>query len=231
MPRLVAVYARRHEPQWLVDELHVNLSPWVDALVEVDDRARAATEPWGHEGALRARQWQAAMQAGADWVLMVDPDERLEDCAGEKIRPLLDGPDALYRVTLRELFEPTAYRVDSKWGALRRTRLFPLRPGQQMSAKAIHAPAVPVLTNLPRLDIDINLYHLKMIEPANRQRRAAAYNRAEAQHGVRRRQWGAMSQTNGMQLEQIPDGRQFTPGYNRPYIIPPSTSPGRLVRR
>lgn len=231
MPRLVAVYARRHEPQWLVDELHANLSPWVDALVEVDDRQRSATESWGHEGALRARQWVAAADAGADWVLMVDPDERLEDRAGETIRPLMDGPDALYRLTLRELFKPDAYRVDGKWGLLRRTRLFPLREGQQMSAKAIHAPAVPVLTNLPRLDVDVNLYHLKMVEPANRQRRAAAYGRAEAQHGVRRRQWGALVQTHGMRLESLPGGREFTPGYSRPYLIPQSTSPGRLVRR
>ena len=231
MSRLVAVYARRHEPQWLVDELRANLSPWVDGFAEVDDRARSATESWGHEGALRARQWEAAREAGADWVLMVDPDERLEDRAGEAIRPLMNGRDALYRLTLREMFQPTAYRVDGKWGLLRRTRLFPLREGQQMSAKAIHAPAVPVLTNLLRLDLDVNLYHLKMIEPANRQRRAVAYGRAEAQHGVRRRQWGALSQTHGMRLEQIPEGRQFTPGYSRPYVIPPSMSPGRLVRR
>jgi hypothetical protein len=231
MSRLVAVYARRHEPQWLIDELRANLSPWVDTLVEIDDRARSATEPWGHEGALRARQWQAAADAGADWVLMVDPDERLEDGAGGKIRPLMDGPDALYRLTLREMFQPAAYRIDGKWGLLRRTRLFPLRPGQQMSAKAIHAPAVPVLTNLPRLDVDVNLYHLKMVEPANRQRRAVAYGRAEAQHGVRRRQWGGLTQIHGMRLESIPEDRRFTPGYSRPYVIPAPTSPGRLVRR
>jgi hypothetical protein len=231
-PRLVAVYARRHEPSWLVDELRANLA-WVDQIVEVDDRERPASEAWGHEGQLRARQWQAAAEAGADWVLMMDPDERLEDCAADTIRPLLEGPDGLGRVTLRELFRANAYRVDGRWGRIRRTRLFRLRPGQQMSDKPIHAPAVPIRTGMPTFEIDVNLYHLKMVEPENRQRRAVAYGRAEDQHGVRRRQWGALAQTHGMRLEQIPAGRGFTPGYTRPYRIPqlPSTSLGRPVRR
>lgn len=227
--RLIACYARRHEPDWMVQQLRDNLA-WVDGFAEVDDRERPASEAWGHEGNLRARQRLAAERAGADWVLMVDPDERLEDGAAAKVRPVLAGLDAIYRLRLREMFKPDAYRVDGRWGMLRRARLYPLRDGQSMSDKPIHAPAVPVGTGLPWLDLDVNLYHLKMVEPANRQRRAAAYGRAEDQHGVRRRQWGALVQTVGMRLEQLPAGRGFSPEY-RPYVIAPSTSPGRLVRR
>lgn len=219
MPRLIAVYGRRHEPDWLIDEMVANLSPWVDGFACVDDRQRAATEAWGHEGQFRARQREAAIGAGADWVLVVDPDERLEDRAGEVIRPLMDGPDALYRLTLCEMFTPTSYRIDGKWGLFRRTRLYRVRPDQRMSSKPIHAPPVPVLTGLPRIDIDVNLYHLKMIEPANRVQRARAYMRAEVQHGARRRQWGALAQTIGMRLQPIPAGREFSPGYTRPYVL------------
>lgn len=219
MPRLIAVYGRRHEPQWLIDDLITNLSPLVDGIACVDDRARPAAEAWGHEGQFRARQRDAAMTAGADWILVVDPDERLEDRAADVIRPLLLGSDTIYRLALRELFTPTSYRIDGKWGIVRRARLYPARPGQEMSNKAIHAPPVPIHTGLPKIDIDLNLYHLKMIEAANRRHRARAYALAEHQHGVRRRQWGALSLTAGMRLQPIPAGRGFTPGYTRPYLV------------
>lgn len=219
MPRLIAVYGRRHEPQWLIDDLITNLSPLVDGIVCVDDRQRAATEAWGHEGRFRAAQRDAAMAAGADWVLVVDADERLEDRAGEALRPLMDGPDAIYRFALRELFQPNAYRIDGKWGLVRRARLYPARVGQEMSSKPIHAPPVPIHSGLPKIELDVNLYHLKMIEPANRVHRARAYALAEHQHGVRRRAWGALSLTAGMRLQPIPPGRGFTPGYSRPYLV------------
>ena len=219
MPRLIAVYGRRHEPQWLIDDLITNLSPLVDGIACVDDRQRAASEAWGHEGRFRAAQREAAMAEGADWILVVDPDERLEDRAGDAIRPLMDGPDAIYRFALRELFRPNAYRIDGKWGLVRRARLYPARPGQEMSTKPIHAPPVPVHSGLPKIELDVNLYHLKMIEPPNRVHRARAYALAETQHRVRRRAWGALSLTAGMRLQPIPEGRGFTPGYTRPYLI------------
>lgn len=219
MPRLIAVYGRRHEPQWLIDDLLANLAPMVDDIVCVDDRQRAATEAWGHEGRFRAAQRDLAMAAGADWILVVDPDERLEDRAGQVLRPLTDGPDTIYRFAMRELFKPNAYRIDGKWGLVRRARLYPARPGQEMSAKPIHAPPVPIHSGLPKMELDVNIYHLKMIETPNRIHRARAYALAEAQHGVRRRSWGALSLTAGMRLQPIPDGRGFTPGYTRPYVI------------
>jgi hypothetical protein len=218
-PRLVAVYGRRHEPQWLIDDLVKNLAQFADRIVCVDDRGRSRAEAWGHEGQFRARQRDAAMAAGADWILVVDADERLEDRAGDVIRPLMEGPDAIYRLALREMYAPAAYRIDGKWGLVRRARLYPARPGQQMSEKPIHAPPVPIHTGLPKLDLDLNLYHLKMIEPANRRHRARAYALAEHQHGVRRRQWGALSLTAGMRLQVIPPGREFSPGYTRPYLV------------
>lgn len=218
--RLIAVYARRHEPQWLIDDMRANLAPWVDGFAEVDDRDRDPAEAWGHEGQMRTRQRQAALDAGADWVLAVDPDERIEDRARTALRPLLARiRPSLIRLPLRELFAPDQYRVDGVWGRYRRTRLYPLMDGQTMSDKPIHAPAVPVGSGLPRLDIDVNLYHLKMVEPQNRPARANAYAGAEAQHGVRGRRWARLAQTGGMRLAAIPRGRRFTPGYHRPYVI------------
>lgn len=225
MSRLIAVYGQRHEPDWLVEDLRANLAPWVDGFAVVDDRARPASDAWGHEGAFRWRQRQAAIDAGADWVLVVDPDERLEDRAGETIRAEIDrrGNDpVLLRLTLRELFTPTQYRVDGVWGRYRRTRLYPVRDDQAPSPKPIHAPPVPVTHGYAVVDLDVNLYHLKMVEPRNRYARAAAYNRAEMQAYRRvNTRWRRMYGVAGMRLEPIPVGREFTPGYTRPYLIDP----------
>lgn len=217
--RLVAVYARRHEPQWLIDDMRANLA-WVDQLVEVDDRERDPGEAWGHEGTMRALQRQRAIEAGADWVLVVDPDERLEDRAAIAVRRLMAkhaGQAVVLRLRLRELFAPDRYRVDGHWGRFWRGRLYPVRPDSVMSGKAIHCPPCPV--NHPRVPVDVNLYHLKMIEPANRRARVAAYSGAEAQHGHPGRDWRRMVSERGMVLQTIPAGRRFSPGYSRPYVI------------
>lgn len=215
--KLVAVYARRHEPQWLIDDMRANLA-WVDELVEVDDRGR--TEAWGHEGTLRSLQRELAIKAGADWVLVVDPDERLEDRASRLIPRLMaqyrDRPVVL-RLRLRELFAPDRYRVDGRWDRYWRGRLYPVRPDSVMSSKPIHTPPCPV--NHQRVAVDVNLYHLKMVEPANRAQRAAAYTAAEIQHGHTRRDWRRMTAERGMVLRTIPAGRGFSPGYTRPYVI------------
>jgi len=211
--KLVAVYTRSYEPDHLVEGLLANLAPITDAVVEIDNRGR----PWGHEGRLRARQRLAAIEAGADWVLVMDPDERLEQGAGQIIRPLLEERgNVIYRLALRELYTPTQYRVDGKWGLYRRGRLYPVRPGQVMSSKPIHAAPCPVNKDYRRVPVDVNLYHLKMIEAGNRTARVAAYGRAERDQRVRRRSWHTMLDQRGMRLETIPSGRGYTPAY-RPY--------------
>lgn len=217
--KLVAVYARRHEPQWLIDDMRANLA-WVDELVEVDDRGRDPGEAWGHEGTLRALQRQRAIEAGADWVLVVDPDERIEDRAARQVRALMHrfgSQQVVLRLRLRELYEPDRYRVDGRWSLHWRGRLYPVRPDSVMSDKPIHCPPCPV--NHRRVPVDINLYHLKMIEPANRPARAAAYTGAEIQHGHTRRDWRRMTTERGMVLQAIPAGRRYSPGYRRPYVI------------
>jgi hypothetical protein len=219
--KVAAVYARRHEPQWLIDDLRTNLAPFAGTILELDDRGRPADQAWAHEGQLRARQRQMALESGADWVLIIDPDERIEDRAAAALHPQmrkLRGQRVILLLRLRELFAPDRYRVDGKWGMYRRGRLYPLHEGQIMSTKPIHAPPCPVKDHR-RVPVDVNLYHLKMIEPQNRPARAAAYSGAEQQAGVAARRWGQMTRSRGMVLQGIPAGRRFSPPYTRPYVI------------
>lgn len=221
MLKLVAVYARRHEPQWLINDLRRNIA-WVDQIVEVDDRDRPPGEAWGHEGTMRALQRQRAIEAGADWILVMDPDERLEDRARLAIPPLiarLQSSKVVVQLRLRELFTADKYRVDGRWRDVWRGRLYPAREDSVMSNKPIHTPPCPVNPDYRRVRVDINLYHLKMVEPANRAARAAAYHGAEAQHGHPGRRWSGLVSTAGMLLQTVPQARRFTPPYARPYVI------------
>lgn len=215
--KLVVTYGVWREPQWLVDQMRANLA-WADGFAEIDDRGRVGG--WGHEGEYRARQRQACIDLGADWVLVTSPDERWESRAAENIRALVDqGPqDVVYRFPVHEMWTLTDFRVDGRWGRQRRTRLYPLHPGQEMSAKAIHAPPVPIVPAYQCTDVDVRIYHLKMINPANRPARAAAYRAAEAASGRRRKRgWRHLTDMTRLDLKRIETGRHFHPPYEGGY--------------
>jgi len=40
LSRIIAAFAYRYEPDWLIDDLRENLS-WVDGFAELDDRDRS----------------------------------------------------------------------------------------------------------------------------------------------------------------------------------------------
>lgn len=206
-PRIVLTYARRDEPQSLVDGLLANV-PWVDDVVEVQvDREG----PWTHEGRRLARQRELIVQRHGYgvWTLWLDPDERLEDRAGDVIRAAVaEAPDdAAFGFRLREMWSPTAYRVDGEWGRKKpRWRLFKLLPGQRFGSAAIHVAPIP--RGGQRRTLDINLYHLKMVEPANRHQRAAAFAAVEPD-----KDWSWLTDETGLRLEEIPSGREYSPLY------------------
>lgn len=201
-PRLVISYGRRYEPQWLVDEMLANVEGIADDIFCLDDRARPAGDLWiGREefnGALR----DGALRMGADYMLVIAPDERLEKGAGPVIRELVGlGRPFSYKFNLREMWTPTAYRVDGLWGRKRRLRLHYLG-GEVRGIEHTR----------------LNIYHLHLIEPENRA------SRAEIHKATNKWDNGAlgfdyMTDERGMRLERIPAGREFYPPYSRPYVF------------
>ncbi len=191
-PRIIAAFAYRYEPDWLIDQLRENLA-WCDGFAELDDRAR--TEPWGDTAERTAALMAIARDMGADWVYYTAPDERLEDGAGETLRRLAErGRYDRYRFHLREMWTPDAWRSDGMWGRKRRTRFY--RPGTSGKGR----------------NVDLNIYHLKMIEPENRVERA----RVHAAHNTwdnRARGFEYMLDETGLELTRIPDGRGYSPAY------------------
>lgn len=195
--KIVAAFAYRYEPDWMIEDLKANLA-WVDEFVELNDRDRA--EPWGNVKERTAALMAKVAESGADWVYYTAPDERLEDGAGPVLRALAEAGKAdRFRLCLRELWTPEAWRSDGMWGAKRRTRFY--RVGTTGKGRSM----------------DLNIYHLKMIDPSNRAERA----RVHGQHNTwdnKHRGFGYMTDETGLELTEIPEGRGFSPLY-RPYTF------------
>ena len=136
--RLIGLLQARNEERFLPGWLE-NIERCVDGIVALDDGSddRTAEILAGHPKVLdvltnppglpwdeRANQnalVQAGRRHGADWLLCLDADERLEDRFVEQAHELLDTAERdgveVYRFTLRELWDdPLLYRVDGVWG-------------------------------------------------------------------------------------------------------------------
>ena len=82
---------------------------------------------------------------GAQWLLCIDPDERLEMAASERIKTMTTVIEPVaWQFRLRELYTPTAYRVDGRWKKKTLTCLFPLLDGQIFSDAPLHGRRSPL---------------------------------------------------------------------------------------
>lgn len=209
-PRLLVVYSFRYDAH-LVPALIENTRPFADGWVALDDRAGRGV--FTNEPARRRVLLDRARAEGADWVLAVDPDERLEASLAARLPDLLrvPGPQA-YSFALREMYAVDRYRVDGIWGRKRQTRLFTL-DGVADYTMDLHSQWVPP-GSPHRIDhLDINLYHLKMISPARRAARRDLYNRLDP---ARQRQaigYDYLADETGAAFEAIPVGRGYRPGH------------------
>lgn len=219
-PRIVVMHGIKYEPQWLVDDLHENLS-WVDDFAVVDCRSRT-DELWIDERDLYARQRKKAEQLGADWVLVTAPDERWDIGAEQEIRKAIEGPrDRSYRFPVLELHEPTKYRVDGDWGRRTQSRLFPLIPDAIYDNKLLHNSIIPKHPRLKPKLLSSPCYHLKHIEPENRWVRRKVFETLDPQNKFQRIGYEYLDDEANMELRDIPQGLGFAPPYTRKYIFAP----------
>jgi len=84
-PKIVAITYYKFDKDYLEDYKN-NLSPLVDDFLIVEDKEAGLMYD---EGNFRKRLLQKAKRMGADWVVVLDPDERLEKKAIKKIRKLI----------------------------------------------------------------------------------------------------------------------------------------------
>lgn len=207
--KLVCVFAYRYDSDF-IEDMKKNL-PFVDEFIEYDDRSRTTT--WYHEGKVRNSLINRAKDAKADWILCMDPDERLEKNAGKIITGIIHGniKSKYYYARVLEMFSPTEYRVDSIWGRKKKVILFPNMPGQRFESKELHSPWSPI--GYGKQELDLNLYHLKMIKPADREIRRKVFNKVDHKRIYQKIGYDYLIDEHGMVLRSIPKGREYYPEY------------------
>ncbi|MFO1017928.1 MAG: hypothetical protein U1E03_10045 [Hyphomonadaceae bacterium] len=210
-PDVLAVFSFRYDAH-LVPALLANIEPMVDGWVFYDDRAGEGV--FSNEVRRRTLLLNAARDAGARWALAVDPDERFEAPLASHLRALTAHPGRCYSFALREMYSPTAYRIDGVWGGKRQARLLSLEQGVIVPEGDLHLPWSRFVGHARVEHTDFNLYHLKMITRARRVARAALYNHLDPNGAMQQLGYDYLADDAGAEFEAIPHGREYTPAHH-----------------
>ena len=207
--RVIAVFSYRFDAH-LVPDLIANIDPFVDGWVAFDDRA--STGVFSSEVGRRRCLLEAARQAGADWILAVDPDERFEAAVASEIATLTRKPGRIaWGFHFRELYAPQSYRVDGIWGAKIRHCLFRAFDPAERTDTGLHDLWYPRNAGFRELRSGLNLYHLKMIDPARRSARRDLYSFLDPDRRDQAIGYDYLADETGVRLEPIPAGRLYHP--------------------
>jgi glycosyltransferase involved in cell wall biosynthesis len=233
--RLLALLAARNEMVNLPGFL-ANVGPQVDGIIALDDgstdgsaellescpdvlevlRVPPDRPRWDETGNHRALV-AAAVAHGAEWVVYVDADERLERrfrMRAERVvrRGRRVGFEA-YAVRLRELWDSgDRYRVDGIWGRKAVARLFRVRPDHELDPRPLHGEKAPlqgrVAGRFPLANLEI--YHLRMIRPEDRLARRRRYEELDPdskwQPGIG---YAYLTDETGLALRRISPRRRY----------------------
>lgn len=213
--KIVAVTNYRFDKDYL-DDWKKNLKPLVDDYVIIYDE-----DGFFHvnEGEARKKQYEMARAIGADWIVVLDVDERIEKRAAKKIRKIIKSfeksgsPRAALRLSFKELYEPNKYRVDGLWGGKMRNAIFSAKEDNIYSDARLHTPREPQNKDLLIVDTGLNIYHLKHINPKLRRHRTKIYNKLDPAHEFQDVGYDYLNDETGMMLDKIPFGRTYLPKY------------------
>lgn len=214
-PQVLAVFSYRYDAH-LVPDLIQNIRGTVDGWISWDDRH--SPEYVSSDLQLRYRLLDAAFEVGADWVLRVDPDERFEGAlAGRMDEFTAKKLPIAWHFDLRELYTADTYRIDGIWGQKRQGRLVPLFGAFLPAARGWYSRKEYHGASFPRFFIKcqthLNLYHLKMIEPARRAHRRDLYHRLDPNNQYQHCGYNYLADEAGAVFERIEPGRGYQPAH------------------
>ncbi|MGV8841626.1 MAG: hypothetical protein ACWA6X_15150, partial [Bauldia sp.] len=197
----------------LVPDLIENIAPVVDGWIAYDDTA--STEAFSSEWGRRRALVEAALAAGARWILALDPDERVERRLADRLVRLTrpDEPTAwLFR--LREMYAPDRFRVDGLWGKKRQARLLSLHDGMTFDLPALHAPWHAIHPRYRLRSAGQNIYHLKMIAEARRIGRRDLYNALDPDRRYQAIGYDYLADERTLRLRRVGRRQAYQPPHN-----------------
>lgn len=234
--RLLAILPCRNEMRYLPGYVR-NVGPQVDGIVALDDgstdgsaeflesrgevleviRVPPGRPRWDEVGNHR-RLVEAALRHGAEWIVSLDADERVERAfrpRAERViwRGARFGHTA-YAVKLRELWGSTErYRSDGTWGVKAPVRLFAARADHEFDERPLHSHKAPLQarSRSGRFPVaDLEVYHLRMIRPEDRLARRRRYERLDPDARWQRLQgYAYLTDERGLALTPVGRGRRF----------------------
>ena len=211
-----------------------SIAPQVDGIVALDhgsvdgSEKLAACEPkvvevlaypkdaQYDEGVQQRLLTEAGVRHGADWLLGIDADERLERGAGDRIRARIaedggQGSDA-YALPVRELWDRRdVFRVDGIWGGKARTSLFRASCDHRFDERPLHAQWASVAGRPfgQHPEIDARIYHLGSLSREDRAERQARQRRRDPDHRWQRIGYDYLTDETGLELRRIGPDRDY----------------------
>lgn len=233
--RLLATIAFRDESRFLAGWLR-NVAAQVDGIIALDDGSgdggsRLLKEcpqvlelldnppdrpGWDQTGNHR-RLVAAALRHGAEWIIALDADERLERDFRERAELVIrrGRPIGLtaFGVHFRELWDsPLRFRADGIWGRKTQPRFFMARPDQRFDERPLHGAKAPLQGKVGgRFPIaDLIVYHLRMVRREDREARRRRNERldpqARCQPGIG---YAYLTDETGLRLRPVPRRRGY----------------------
>jgi GT2 family glycosyltransferase len=208
---ILAIFSYRYDAH-LVPGLLENIRPGVHGYVAWDDRH--ASDALSNEPVRKERLFRAARDLGARWLLLIDPDERLEQGFARRLPDLIaQGPEIIWFFTYWEMFAPGLIRTDGPWGGKSRAAFLPVEAAHVDPARLLHGVPIAGGPSFRQGAAGINIYHLRMATPARRALRRDLYAAADPKRQFQRIGYDYLADERGMVLEPLPEGRGFQPPF------------------
>lgn len=201
------------------------------------ERNNAASH--GNETSNRFRLLQEAARLGARWVLCADADERFEESFLKRIRQEMEtGERTGQHVRCLKIVNlwnsDKHYRKDGRCGPRWAPRMFRVPERFTQRPQAMHQPWFPPeMDHLPRTSMNAYLYHLRMIEKADRRARYEKFKAIDPGNRHQAIGYGHLIDETGLHLKPVLPWRTFRnpnePADREPATVVTGVIDGQLV--